>query len=113
MFHCRRGVKQGGRLSPLLFVLATNLHQSIINKAKNPRLLNFPIPLSYNDDFPIIQYTDDTLLVMEACGRQLWTLKALLQTFGDSTGLRVNYAKSFMVPINTSPEKLQHPARTF
>lgn len=50
---------------------------------------------------------------MEACGRQLWTLKALLQTFGDSTGLRVNYGKSFMVPINTSTEKLQHLARTF
>jgi len=28
-------------------------------------------------------------------------------------GLKVNYAKSFIVPINTSQEKLQHLARTF
>lgn len=50
---------------------------------------------------------------MEACSRQLWTLQAMLQSFGDSIGLRVNYAKSVMVPINISPEKLQHMTRTF
>jgi hypothetical protein len=50
---------------------------------------------------------------MEACSRQLWTLKALLNTFGESTGLKVNFAKSMMIPINTSEAKLQHLARTF
>ena len=61
----------------------------------------------------IIKYADDTLLIMEACSRQLVTLRALLHTFGESTGLKVNYIKSIMVPINTSQEKLQHLARTF
>lgn len=41
------------------------------------------------------------------------TLKALLHSFGESTGLKVNYSKSIMVPINLSQEKLQHLARTF
>ena len=50
---------------------------------------------------------------MEACSRQLLTLKALLHSFGESTGLKVNYNKSMMVPINISREKLQHLARTF
>lgn len=37
----------------------------------------------------------------------------LLNTFAESTGLRVNYSKSFMVPINVSDEKMQYLANTF
>lgn len=48
---------------------------------------------------------------MEACGRQLLALKALLTTFGESTGLKVNNQKSIMVPINTPQEELQHLVR--
>lgn len=105
VFHYRRGVRQGDPLSPLLFVLTADLLQSIINKAKDLGLLNLPIPLNYTDDFPIIQYADDTLLIMEASSRQLITLKALLHSFGESTGLKVNYNKSFMVPINIDQDK--------
>jgi len=112
-FHCKRGVRQGDPLSPLLFVLGADLLQSIINKAKHLDLLELPIPLRHTSDFPIVQYADDTLIVMKACSRQLWTLKALLHTFGESTGLKVNYSKSVMVPINTSQAKLDHLARTF
>ena len=113
VFHCKRGVRQGDPLSPLLFVLTADLLQSVINKAKDQGLLKLPIPLRYTNDFPIIQYADDTLLVMEACSKQLLALKGLLHTFGESTSLKVNYSKSFMVPINTSHPRLQHLARTF
>lgn len=100
-------------MSPLLFLLVADLLQSVISKSKDQGRLNLPIPLRYTSDFLVVQYADDTLVIMEACGRQLWTLKALLHTFGESTGLKVNYAKSVMVPINTSQNKLQHLARTF
>jgi len=76
-------------------------------------LFNLPIPLRHTADFPVVQYADDTLVIMVTCTRQLWTIKALLHTFGESTRLRVNYSKSFMVPINTSEQKMQHLARTF
>lgn len=113
VIQCKRGVRQGDPLSPLLFVLVADLLQTILNRAKTLNLLNLPIPLRFSDDFPIIQYADDTLIIMEACGRQLMTLKALLHLFGESIGLRVNYSKSVMVPINTSKERIQHLARTF
>lgn len=94
-------------------MLVVDLLQSILNKAKELNLLNLPLPLRCSNDFPIIQYADDTLIVMEACSRQLLTLKALLHSFRDSTGLKVNYCKSIMVPINLSETRLDHLAKTF
>lgn len=106
-------MRQGDPLSPLLFVLAADLLQTLINKAKELGLLNLPIPLQCSNDFPILQYADDTLIIMEGCGRQLFFLKALLSSFSASTGLKVNFSKSMMVPINISDEKLKRLALTF
>lgn len=50
---------------------------------------------------------------MEGDPRQLFFLKTLLQNFSNSTGLRVNYSKSMMLPINISEDRLEHLARTF
>jgi hypothetical protein len=111
-FHCKRGVRRGGPLSPLLFVLAANLLQTLLNKAKDQNLLHLPLHLSSSSDFPILHYADDTLIIMEACARQLIFLRSLLQTFASSSGLKVNYSKSMMVPINVDDQKMQILAST-
>jgi hypothetical protein len=101
-------VRQGDPISPLLFVLPADLLQSIINKASHMGLLKLPIKVGYITDFPVVQYADDTLLTMEACPLQLFTLKALLNTFAGSIGLKVNYGKSSLYLINISQERLKH-----
>jgi hypothetical protein len=111
-FYCKRGVRQGDPLSPLLFVLAADFLQTVLNKAMDQDLISRPIPCPPCPDFPVIQYADDTLIVMKADASQLLCLKAILQTFASSTGLRVNYQKSSMMPINLTPERLAHFAAT-
>jgi hypothetical protein len=113
VFHCKRGVRQGDPLSPLLFVLTADLLQSMINHAKNQGSLNLPTPLGAGSDFPVVQYADDTLLFIEACPNQLLVLKDLLASFASTIGLRVNYNKTVMLPINIPQEKLESLANSF
>lgn len=112
-FDCRRGVRQRDPLSPPLFVLAVDLLQSLLNQAKIQNLLQLPIPLSYNQDFAILQYADDTLIIMEGYPSQLLHFKEILQSFALSTGLKVNYNKSLVVPINITEVRLQTLSQLF
>jgi hypothetical protein len=49
---------------------------------------------------------------MEACPRQLFFLRAVLNSFATSTGLKVNYNKSSMYPINVCSAKMEILAKT-
>lgn len=52
-FHCKRGVRQGDPLSPLLFVLAANLLQTVINSAADKGLLTHPLGSNMGDYIPL------------------------------------------------------------
>jgi hypothetical protein len=66
------------------------------------------LPIQIGDpEFPIVQYADDTLLILPADSAELAALKSLLVNFTATTGLAVNYRKSCMLPINATDEELQ------
>ncbi|XP_066354452.1 uncharacterized protein [Miscanthus floridulus] len=75
-------------------------------------MLTRPLPQP-TEDFPIVQYADDTLMFLQADARQLVFLKAMLHSFAESTGLRVNYRKSQMYSINVPQDKMIRLANTF
>jgi hypothetical protein len=72
-----------------------------------------PFPQSTDNPFQIIQYADDTILIMQADEDQLALLKSLLHSITLSSGLVVNFRKSCLVPINVSPEKACSLAQAF
>ena len=46
-----------------------------------------------------------TLVIMERGAKKVFFLNSILNSFSESIGLKVNYRKSMMVPINISEEK--------
>jgi hypothetical protein len=95
-----------------LYVLGGDVLQSVVNNLLHNELLQLPI-ITGDPNFPILQYADDTLLIMQADANQLEILKEALCNFSKSTGLYVNYHKSFLLPINISDEQAQDLARVF
>jgi hypothetical protein len=86
-----------------LYVLGFDLLQDVVNDLLHQGAISLPI-VTNDKEFPIIQYADDTLLVLPADIDQVLALKDMLNDFASSTGLRVNFHKSSMVPINVSDD---------
>jgi hypothetical protein len=98
------GVRQDDPLSPLLFVATAELLEYIINDAWHQGNLNLPLDISFGLDYPIIQYANDTLVIMPTCNSQLLMLMDLFDRFSLSIGLNLNYNKSSIAPINIWPD---------
>ena len=71
-----------------------------------------PIPC-HDPDFPVVQYANDTILVMPAEAQQVLVIKEALHKFSETTGLDINYRKSSMIPINIDETRLSQLAAAF
>jgi hypothetical protein len=101
--NIKRGLRQGDPLSPLLFLLVVDVLQQIIKHFSNEGHLLHPIV--HGSSCPMIQYANDTLILIQGCPDQARLLKEILDAFSETTCLAINYAKSTFVPLNLDSEE--------
>uniref|UniRef100_A0A0A8XZ47 Reverse transcriptase domain-containing protein n=1 Tax=Arundo donax TaxID=35708 RepID=A0A0A8XZ47_ARUDO len=49
---------------------------------------------------PVLQYADDTLVILKGELTQIRHLKTILSQFSTATGLQINYSKSTFLPMH-------------
>ncbi|WVZ78492.1 hypothetical protein U9M48_026195, partial [Paspalum notatum var. saurae] len=55
---------------------------------------------------PVLQYADDTLVIVRGDSSNVSRLEILLDSFADATGLTINYHKSTAVPMHVPSSKI-------
>ena len=94
-------MRQGDPLSPYLFLIVADVLQQNVktnNEIRHPADNNLPCP--------VLQYADDTLIVLRADSDSAGTLKGVLDSFSAATGLAINYNKSTIVPMHCSARQV-------
>ena len=92
-----RGLRQGDPLSPLLFVIAIDPLHRILELATEMGALTKLRGKSPH--LRISMYADDAALFVAPLQDDIRTLANILNSFGEVTGLKTNFQKSTVIPI--------------
>lgn len=88
-------------MSPYLFLLVADVLQRLVKCGGSIRHPAEDAPC------PVLQYADDTLLLVRAEITDIRRLKSVLNDFASTTGLKINYGKSTLIPMHVPPDRLQ------
>jgi hypothetical protein len=92
-----RGLRQGDPFSPLLFILAIDPLQRIIEMAVEKRFLQSVLPKTAKLKCSL--YADDAAIFSAPTANDLSRLSRILHTFGECSDLTINMAKTEIFPI--------------
>lgn len=105
-FITGKGLRQGDPISPLLFNLVMDIFSKMLTKGSQAGLIRGLCPELVRGGVMCLQYADDTLLFLENDTRVALNLKWILTCFEQISGMRINYHKSALVPINLNVDDL-------
>jgi hypothetical protein len=96
-FDSSRGIRQGDPLSPLLFVFVMEALSRMLSAGINDELLKgFKVG---NVTISHLLFADDTLIFCKDNPDQLAYLRGIFLLFEAASGLKVNLAKSVLIPV--------------
>jgi hypothetical protein len=95
-FQTCEGVCQGDPLSPIPFNLAVDALVKLTDRAKVNGQIKGIIPHLVDDGLSILQYVDDTIILLDHGLEQARNLKIMLSAFEQLSGLKINFHKSEM-----------------
>lgn len=103
--HHMRGVCQGDPLSPMLFLLAMEPLHRMFTLAQQQGIITF---LNKNcEHFRFSLYADDAAVFISPKAQDWNALRAILDIFGQATGLHTNLAKTEIYTIRCDTVHLQ------
>jgi hypothetical protein len=84
-------------MSPYLFLLVADVLQKMVKQDGGVRH-----PLMETASCAVLQYADDTLILLRGELSDVLRLRELLDSFSNATRLKINYTKSTAVPMHLS-----------
>lgn len=105
-FLTGKGLKQGDPVSPLLFNLVVDVLTRMLVKATDKHLIRGLGQDLYPGGVISLQFADDTIMFVDGDPSLATNLKWTLTCFEQVSGMRINYSKSEMIPLNLEPAEI-------
>lgn len=106
-----RGLRQGDPLSPLLFILAIDPLQRIIEMVAQKGVLKPILPKLAQLRCSL--YVDDAAIFSDPSPTELQRLHNILTFFGECSGLKINIPKTEIYPIRVDTATVPHLIQNF
>ena len=104
-FETGKGLQQGDPLSPILFNLVVDVLKRMLQKANNAGLVKGLANDVVDQGIISLQYADDTILFLNSDREMASNMKWLLTKFEQMSGMRLNYHKSELIPMNLGDQE--------
>jgi hypothetical protein len=112
-FKIGKGLRQGDPISPLLFNLVGDVFTKLLAKASDGGLIRDLLTDFVEGGIVSLQYADDTILFSDPDEFFVRNLKCCLVWFEKISGMRINFHKSKLIPVNLSDDQLHVATHLF